>query len=415
MTKHKWTEQEIENQLKKMPVVKNRLNPEDIYQHVGLRKRAVKPFPWMPAAAGTAAAALMLILAPGLFDQSTPSDQESSSDMAVPSNESASEESMSDAEMKQDSSEDQHAETNITSEPEDTAEESVQPESDTSDSEGDNQELETVTMNHTSEPALLFEKDLGKNRYFEAGLVTEDAYVIPFTIVVPEGDENESIAALYQQWADKIDESSLGFMDYHPLSDSLNEEGSMLTGLINNLDEKTQGASAAILIDVLRETFGSDYEQFRIINEKNETAEVGEFGRVESYELDNDQKGFYLYEIENGSYYYAKSYENFDSVEDALSAIEEQVPNDRYTSPVPEEIDVNYQASGTTITVSFEGEPNQLPEEERRQLIESILLTAESFALQSVQFEGLEEDFLDGYDFNQPVNVPLGGNIAYLE
>ncbi|MDZ5712042.1 hypothetical protein [Jeotgalibacillus haloalkalitolerans] len=420
MTKQKWTDQEIEKQLKNMPVIKNRLQPEDIYQHVKLRQRKVKPFPWMPAAAGTAAAALMIILGPGLFNQDTPSEEQSASDTALPFTEESTEDSSVEdlpvEESAEESTESQNTEVfePAERESEETAETSeAAAEEEQEPANEEEAELQTVTIDDGE--GILFREDLGGNQYFEAGLVTNDAYVIPFTIVVPGSDENQSALALYEQWADKIDEASFGFVDYHPVSQSMVEEDNMLTGMINSLEEKTDGASPTILIDVLTETFGSDYSQFRIINENNETAEVGEFGQVESFPLNKDNKGFYLYENEDGSYYYAKSYDQYNSVGEALTAIEEQVPNDQYESPVPENVDVNYELSDTEMTISFEGELSELTREERKQLIESILLTAESFSINAVRFEGLEDGFLEGYNFNEPVSVPIGGNIAYLQ
>ncbi|AJD91336.1 hypothetical protein JMA_20190 [Jeotgalibacillus malaysiensis] len=414
MTKRKWTEQEIENELKKLPVISNRVNPDDIYQHVKLRNRKHKPFHWMPVAAGTAAAALMLVLGPGLFNQDSSNDQQMSSDSALPVEELAEEESSE--ETVQETQEDRNEEVFESSEAADTAEESSEStEAAIEEPSETEEELDTVILDEEGEKGVLFEEDLGNNRYFEAGLVTSDAYVIPFTIVVPQGDETQSAASLYKEWADQIDEASFGFIDYHPVSRSLTEEEQTVSGMIEMLDEKTQGASATILIDVLKETFGSFYDQFRIVDENNETVEISEFGEVESYDLKNDNKGFYIYENEDGSYFYVKSYNQFSSVQEALMAIEEQVPNDQYESPVPGNVDMNYEVDNTDLTVSFEGDMASVSEVERRKLIESVLLTAESFAFNTVQFTGLENEYLPGYDFTEPVKVPIGGNAAFIE
>ncbi len=412
MTKRKWTEQEIENELKKLPVISNRVNPDDIYQHVKMRNRKHRPFHWMPVAAGTAAAALMLILGPGLFNQDSSDDQQMSSDSALPVEESAEEAS---EETVQEPQEERNEEVFESSEAEDTAEDTSESSEAVEEEPSAYEELDTVTLDEESEKGVLFEEDLGNNRYFEAGLVTNDAYVIPFTIVVPQGDETQSAASLYEQWADQIDEASFGFLDYHPVSRSLGEEEQTVTGMIEGLDEKTQGASATILIDVLRETFGSFYDQFRIVDENNEPVEINEFGEVESYDLKNDNKGFYIYENEDGSYFYVKSYNQFNSVQEALMAIEEQVPNDQYASPVPGNVDMNYEVENTDLTVSFEGDMDSVSEVERRQMIESVLLTAESFEFNTVRFNGLENEYLPGYNFNEPISVPIGGNTAFLE
>ncbi|WP_404403574.1 GerMN domain-containing protein [Jeotgalibacillus malaysiensis] len=412
MTKRKWTEEEIENELKKFPEINSRIDPEEVYQHVKLRNRKIKPFHWMPVAAGTAAVALMAILAPGLFNEDASSDQQAS-DTALPVAEEESAEVETSEEASQDSSEEQNVEMYESSDADEVAENSE--ESSEEPAAEEEEELETVTIEEESEKGILFEEDLGNNMYFEAGLVTRDAFVIPFTFVVPQSEADQTPLSLYQEWADKIDEASFGFMDYHPISQNLSVEEGNVSGLIDNLDEKTQGASAALLIDVLKETFGSFYDQFSIIDENNEPAEIGEFGRVESYDLNHDNKGFYIYENEDGSYFYAKSYDQFSSVQEALNAIEEQVPNDQYASPVPENVDINYEVNGSDMTVSFEGDFTETTEIERRQLIESILLTAESFAISSVRFNGLEDEFLAGYSFDEPVNVPIGGNTAFLQ
>ncbi|MBM7577466.1 hypothetical protein [Jeotgalibacillus terrae] len=412
MTIQKPTEKEIEHQLKQLPVIKNRLSAEDVYQHIHLRNRPKKNFPWMPAVAGTAAAALMLILGPGLFNQDTPSSEESSSDMAMTVNDESAKSNVQESE-REESSDTRIEESNSVTPEEETAETTVEEEGEAAAAA--DEELETVEIESTQESGLLFEEDLGGSQYFEAALVTEDAYVIPYTFVVPESEESLSAASLYLKWAEVIDEQQMGFMDYHPVSSNLTEEGEIITGMINELENKTQGSSAALLIDVLKETFGSDYDQFRIVDENNEAAEVGAFGIVESYPLNHDQKGFYVYENNNGTYYYAKSNENFTTLQEALTAIEDEVPNDRYTSPVPENIDVNYEVIGNEVIVTFEGNINELTAEEKIKMVESILLTAESFSMSSVQFDGIEPGFIEGYDFSAPVPVPVGGNIAYLQ
>ncbi|KIL48965.1 hypothetical protein KP77_21760 [Jeotgalibacillus alimentarius] len=411
MTKQKPTEKEIEYHLKQLPVIKNRLSADDMYQHIHLRNKRKKNFPWMPAVAGTAAAALMIILGPGLFNQDNPSTEQSSSDMAVTVNDESAESNVQETE-REESLDSQPQESNPAPQ-EDTAETAAEEEGEAA--AASDKELETVEIESTQESGLLFEENLGDRQYFEAALVTEDAYIIPYTFVVPDSEEKLSAASLYLKWAESINEQQMGFMDYHPVSNNLKEEGETITGMINELENKTQGASAALLINVLKETFGSDYNQFRIVDENNETAEVGAFGIVESYLLNNDQKGFYVYENNNGTYYYAKSNENFTTLQEALTAIEDEVPNDRYTSPVPENINVNYEVVENELIVTFEGNINELTGEDKIKMVESILLTAESFSMNSVQFEGIENGFIEGYDFSAPVPVPVGGNIAYLQ
>ncbi|TFE00440.1 hypothetical protein [Jeotgalibacillus sp. R-1-5s-1] len=421
MKKSQWNDDKIESLLKKMPVIESRTSAEEIYQHVELRKRKKKTTArWMPVAASLAALLLLVILVPGLMNQNQEEASnmasDSSSDSAEMTAEGGSEEEAVNDEAAGESEESQlQPSEDAAPAAEDEREEDTQEATEESTLEEPQEGFSSVVLGGDTESNLMTDQEALENASFDVGLLSEDGFVIPMTVIVPaESDRNKTNLELYNDWIASLDEEGLGFADYHPLSSNLTENGGNLEGTISEIEERTVGASSDILLDVLNETFGSSYENIRLVNEDGSLQELNQVGEVEQFNLSKDNHVFFIYQQNSEQYFYVPSYESYDSFEQAIGAIN-QIPNDRFQSALPDTLSLEAEADGQNATIRVEGATEDLTALEKRQFVESILLTAKSFSLDTVTFENVEQDFVTGYDFTQPVEVPYGYNKAYIE
>ncbi|WP_227395249.1 hypothetical protein [Jeotgalibacillus aurantiacus] len=420
MKKSQWNDDKIESLLKKMPVIESRTSAEEIYQHVELRKRKKKTTArWMPVAASLAALLLLVILVPGLMnqnqDEASNMASESSADPAEMTSEGGSEEEAVTNEAGGDFEDNQLQRSPDSAPPAEEKEDETQETTEENTLEDAEEGFSSVALGGETESNLMTDEEAEESASFDVGLLSEDGFVIPMTVIVPaESDRSKTNLELYNDWIASLDEEELGFSDYHPLSSNLTEDGANLEGTINDLEERTVGASSDILLEVLNETFGSSYENIRLVNEDGSLQELNQVGEVEQFSLSKDNHVFFIYQQDNEQYFYVPSYESYESFEQAVGAIN-QVPNDRYQSALPETLSLEAESDGQNATVRVEGSTEELTALEKRQFVESILLTAKSFSLETVTFENLEQDFVTGYDFTQPVEVPYGYNKAYIE
>jgi len=212
MSESKWEDQDIKQLLKNMPKIKSRQSAESIYKRIENPSGKKSKKHWVPIAASLAALLLLVILIPSflMMDNTMEmSTSEDSSDMRT--------QSESNAELtsgSQDSPGQNNEESSSTIADADEAQEEASMEPSTEEYSNDNS-TEDIELDSASiaEEAIIdpgtsvYPSEIGDSAYLSIAFVTEDAYVVPMTFIIPA---NESASGttnidLYNQWAGTID------------------------------------------------------------------------------------------------------------------------------------------------------------------------------------------------------------------
>jgi len=265
----------------------------------------------------------------------------------------------------------------------------------------------------------VYEQGLNSDTVFHFSLI-ENALSVPITIVIPKeqiemdfpGRKPNSLE-LYDRYAFEIDETSLGFQEYHPYKGYFLAEGNILKHYLpTDHGYDTAPGTAGPYISSINEIF-SDFELFMRVQEDGSPIEWDQVGTIdEPLELSGSEKkvNYFAYKAFNNVTYLSPNFnKTFDTLSEALQDMKNP-ENEIYTSVIPK--DVTYTLTGNKgLVVHFDKPLNleALEESEASRLIEAISLTAASFN-QSVHLKNVVQDNWNGIDFSNPLPVPIGPN-----
>jgi hypothetical protein len=400
MKKNKWDEKDIENLLREMPSLRDSRKPEDIYLAVNKSEAAKKPKSWgYPALAGIAAVLILTLITPSLFNSiNQPELENSASDMAV-----------------EESADTGSVEKEIASLPENAEENSDSVGSGSGDAENNDQSL--MMKAEAAELINVYEEDLLQYDVFTYGLATPDAFAVPVSVLV-ERTETGSWLERYKEISQDIPEEVWGFEDYHPLPGDFNiEERSNELEYTLTEEEQTNlsGGGEKLFFDSIDMALqSSKYEKILLRKSDGTLPSFSHMGEVsEINKSTQSNKGYYKYTNANGDAYLVPGEEKHASVNDALSAMK-SAPNDLYESIIADDIQFEVTSENTLLTLSFEGKLILDDTPENLLLIEGILMTAKEFGFEAVMFQNLENTNWNGFDFSNPVTVPVSANKKIL-
>ena len=392
MPNNKWTDESIEDLLKDFPAIKDNRPKEEVYNRLVQKEKVQKkPKKWLPLLVAALAFITIGLLVTSIISQNgidSAQNQESSS--------SESGDSLT------------------------TTEESTVEEADDfpKAEESGGEEAFSIAQVEDTQRTAVYEGAIGDQTLMTLGL-TENAFVVPVSFLIPKDqveldfeNVNPSSLELYQEYAADIDETHLGFDEYHPYVGELEKTTSGIRHLLPG-DHQYDMASASIGIyfNTLSETF-ADVPKIEVVNTDGSPAEFSEIGPVEPLVPEQQSIAYYAFTLDNGKVYLTPGYDMpFTEASEAIRALAES-PNDYYQATIPQ--DVNFQVSETAeyVEVNFEDgfDLSLMDRLEAMRMIESLSLTANAFD-KEVEVKGLQPEKWNGFDFIQPLPVPVAPNL----
>lgn len=265
----------------------------------------------------------------------------------------------------------------------------------------------------------VYENDLNRGTVFHFSLL-ENALSVPITIVIPmERIENDfpsgapNSLELYERYAFGIDETALGFQEYHPYKGYFLAEGKMLKHYLPaDHGYDTAPGTAAPYLSSINEIF-TDFDSLLRVNEDGSPIEWDQVGTLdEPVALTGTEKkvNYFAYNAFNKETYLTPNFnKTFTTITEALIGMKNP-ENDIYTSVIPNDVTYTVQED-KGIVVNFKEPLNleSLDAGEASRLIEAFSLTAASFD-QSIQLENVVQENWNGIDITSPLPVPIGPN-----
>ncbi|KXH82047.1 hypothetical protein [Sporosarcina sp. HYO08] len=409
MNEKKWDEDKIETLLKDMPNIEDHRPKSEILARLKADERFTAPRrqnrlkKWIPAMVAAAALLLIGILVPSMLNDSE----------RLASRDSTSQDYAETAALEAESNDAQLYSSQATDDGYlKGTEESVAVET-------ENKLVAFAERSRTLKNAV-YPQDLEGMTVFHLGLLGDQALSIPVTILIPKsqiekdfGNVNPTSYELYEKYAAEIDETGLGFGEYHPYKGQLLAEGD---ALIHKLPQGHGYDSSSAAIETythsLQDTFYG-FQEVRFQNEDGTPAEFDQVGEPGALPLTNGRNAtsYYVYEQANGEQFLSPNFgQTYANLPEALEQIKEQ-PNDLFLSVIPEHIEFNVIPKADVTVVKFKQLVDLETMEQKRamQMIEGLLLTGASFGEQ-LQFENIMQEEWNGFDFRKPLPVPVGSN-----
>lgn len=270
----------------------------------------------------------------------------------------------------------------------------------------------------------VYPEQLENNTAFSIGLAGNDAESVPVTIVIPNekliedfGTDSPTQVEMYNKYAVLLDEQAAGFSEYHPVKGTIVEQGdTVIHTLPQNHGYDTASGTMATYTGMFVDTFGKSYEKVAMLNKDGSAVTFSEVGEPSEPIVLKEQKrySYFIDEQENGIYLSPNFRQQFETVTEALNymKIEE---NDVYQTAVLPNVDYNVSDDDVVTIIFTEPLDLQLVDPQRAMyMIEAMLLTATGFDKQ-VRFENIVQTEWQGFNFTQPLPMPIGANELPLD
>lgn len=416
MSNNKWSEQKIDELLSQVPKIQDTRSKDEVFNRLqqDARLSNLKPKKrkvWVPTAVGAAAILTLTILgATYLNSPQQAFDQMSKADEAPRSEEKME---AADASISETNESDSEGVANFKTSA--TEEESA---------------TETETMIAEVKQAdlrmALYENDLQDQTAFRIGLSGDQANSVPVTIVISNqtikedfSDKTPTQLEMYQTYAPQIDETAIGFSEYHPYKGEFTTDGDSLIHILPpNHDYDWAPGTSTVYFTSLRDTF-DEYTEIRFQNEDGSTVEfdqAGEPSKPMALSKGKNQQNYYLFTQADGKEFLTPNFgQSYETITEALEAMKEK-PNDIYDTLIPRGINYEVKQEKDFVRIVF-AEPLDLEAMDPKiamHLIEGLLLTGASFE-QNILLDNVVQSQWQGFDFTKPLPKPIGPNKMNLQ
>lgn len=407
MSEKKAEDRELDELLKKMPKFTDKRSKEEIYQQLKSKIETQEKFEqrkriqvsmnkWLPFIISVASVLLLTVLVSSYINN----NESSTADTVEES--TTADDQMRTLEVPEESSMDAKEEESVGMT---TMSEKLAP----------NVELAPFDRTFTS----VYEQDLGDGTVFHFSLL-ENALTVPITIVIPQEkieadfpNMEPSSLELYNQYALEIDETSLGFQEYHPYKGYFIAEGKILKHYLPADHGYDSAPGTAVpYISSINEVF-TDFDSFLRVNEDGSPIEWDQVGTIEEplvLTVTEQKVNYFAYRAFNQVTYLTPNFnKTFNTLLEALQGMKNP-ENEIYTSVIPN--DVTYSVKEDKGLVVHFDEPldlESLNASEASRLIEAFSLTAASFN-QTIRLENIVQEKWNEVDFSSPLPVPVGPN-----
>jgi len=403
LTHKDWNDDKIENLLGDVPTVSDNrpmseilaLLKQDERLNMPHRKKTKK---WVPAIVAVAALLLIGILVPSMLGENEVAMKDQGSENKMMKSEEA-DSSASGARLENESVSDEKMDMGT-------------------------MERSSITMASETEEThhfAVYPKDVIDSTLFHLGLAGDQGLSVPITFVIPNSQIEEDIGfldptsyELYKNYSDRLDESALGFQEYHPYKGKIAaEDYAIIHQLPQGHGYDKASASLEVYLASLQDTFYG-YQEVRFENEDGTATMFAEVGQPSTPLILNSGRNhfnYYMFEQQDGRQFLTSNFsERQPSLSEALQQMKVK-PNDIFQPVIPSTLNFEVKTNNKLTTIKF-AQPLDLDAMEPGkaiQMVEGMLLTAADFDEQ-LQFENVVQEEWNGFNFSQPLPVPVGSN-----
>ncbi|WP_409298014.1 hypothetical protein V1498_07765 [Peribacillus sp. SCS-26] len=428
MKRYDFSEQQIEETLRKLPAVKDERSKAEILQNIELRsnRRRKREKRWVPAAAGAAAVLLFSILASSYLH----TEQKSEDSAAIHQDQSGSSKSAGSPDSPAaPETADKSAEPARPPVPESKGGISDTPEKKTEEvheTAPETDEGEPVEKEESSSPlhaasaltgTLLSTEASREKAFITIGVPDKNVnYVIPLTFEVEEGADRQQLFQLLLEKMDSLDEAALGLQDYYPLNLEITpgiQENTVNVDFPADTDFNDLYEPA--LLRALEETFKyQGYSKISFSTGGSPGVELPETGHMTEEDIAPiSKRPFFIYQAEESKpKLLVPGNAEIDTIQDALKEMKAAEPQGSISPSIPAGISIESAVEkDDKLELTFADGTSLKEDEENLRVIEAILLTAKEYGFSGVIFKSSGISKIGTYDLTEEVPVPAAPNL----
>ena len=414
MTKKQWEDNQLKSMLGKLPIIKDKRNPDDIYMQIQNRAEARKRVPWKVIAASAAAVLSLAIITPafiGGLDAGIQNESSSSGDHAI---EHKSEEQVA-VQENEEGSNSNTAEDKAGK----TADKQSAPEEQDKKMAAAGEGIgKTDTTGKTAD--LLFREELEGKSFFTIAAPTSDGqYFVPLTFLVQETTP-EALQEMLIGKMGSLQETKYGLSDFLPLNAELRLQPDMMRVEVELPPEHPYNGREQQLIAVLEETFRySEIDSFTVSVDGSTGIEFGNYLLSQPFIVEHHPKrAIFLFKPDgsSGETVMAPSASSYDSITEAIDAMKRGESFEGIRPSIPEGVGVDsVEANGEALSVHLTGDDLASGSDDNIYAVMAILLAARDFGFETVTFRNESVGQIGEYEMNTPLETPVAPNLIMEE
>jgi len=411
MKNSKWSDEQLEQMLSQMPGIKDKRKPQEIYQNITLKMNKKKRKMWLvPTLASAAVVLLLFVLAPSFinnmnsssFDSAEMAKEDTNITMDSENREAASKDNESFSTLQKEEEPQQNEEAGIFS--------------------FEEQPSNSYTVN-----------SVGENEVLLTYGVYLGGVMFPSVVSVIVESNGENVVEQWQKTVPRVNEairqnkewgideiSNSYFEDFSEVVTKDNSKA-VRVDVDNSVNTESFATAEAAEFSHTISSFRyllEDYQHVELFQNNQQGISIGQSGIIENYiDVEKDTKKAYLYYVNNHSdrKILALTFENFNTIEQALEAMKVEAKQGDYTlhPPIISEIK-QIKADGTNLEIHFSDDSVLENTDNYILMLDAIMLTAKEFNFEKVTFYG-NIDQIGNVRIGESVPVPLAPNPIQLQ
>ncbi|RFU65576.1 GerMN domain-containing protein [Peribacillus glennii] len=416
MKRSRWNDGDIEELLRNLPDIKDKRNPGDIYQRIGLREGKERRRNWVPFLAAVSALFLLAVLASTYIT--------GQKEMATKGENMEQKAADNDSQSEKAASVDEQDPSGSTASPEGEEKGMTDTQKETSElnnlqvNKGHSQEESKAEVNGKKSVILsaysVVASDVKSPSVITVGVPDKQAnYVVPVTYIAEEEIPGGSVGRL-QKAMSVLDEESLGLTEYFPLDVKMTAGSD---GRAINID--IPKGSELLLEDmlffsVLQETFKyHGVEKLTFSANGKPGVEFSHMGPLKELTINQtDNKAYLIYRLDDSSpKLLVPSNTSYQSIDQALEAMKNGTEDPTILPSIPAGFAwESVEKEGSNVVIELSGATELKDNEEYLRALEAILFTAKNFGYGHVEFENAKVGTIGPYNLKKPLPVLVAPN-----
>ncbi|MFO1441748.1 hypothetical protein KDN24_00565 [Bacillus sp. Bva_UNVM-123] len=409
MKKHKWSDEQLEDLLSRMPKINDNRSKEEIFQNMTIKLNRRKQRVWlMPTAATAAALLLFFILAPNLFNWQLSEEKSMGDAVSRSVSEQMKEEKADNSEVAIESTEKEKSAESF----------------DISNFDENEDKINYKSISTEDFSTAIYEEDLNGMEVLTYEIPDKNAEaIVPVSILV-EKQENKSKFELFEENMENLREEEWGLSEYYPLKAqlSLDKDSRILTvdvPAVNDYDVSLTNENffKKILTNTMIEY---NIDKISLMTDGKPGIDFGHNGFHTEFVVDEKpgNHAFYFYypNETNKKPFIIPFGEKISSITEALKEMKYNREVANLYASIPSEL--NFEAvenpEKQLLTLTFSEDSNLNNDESTVHTIEAILLTAKEFNYRAVKLENVHIEMIGRFNLNEEIKVPIAANKQQL-
>ncbi len=389
-------EKELEELLKSLPRIKDRRNPQEIYQNISLKMEKRKGRSWMiPSLAGAAALLLFIFLVPQIMDWDNFA-------LNFTGKDNYEKEEYIESGSKQMETVSQSGKESLNS--------------------IKNGQKQEIRIDEQEIYSAVYDTGDSQYDYFVYPIPDRNGQILVPITVVARTEKNKAAFEQYTELMPLLKEEEWGLSDYYPLNGKLTlseDQKTLHVDLPRNHIYGEGSSSEHNFMRVINDTAASrGIETITFSTEGNPGVNFSHTGYVEKMPVYiQGARGYYFYTPPGAGkkLYLVPSNQSYATIQEALGKMKENIPVDNLEASIPKNFVIAevIEASDLLI-IRLDDTATVTNETETIYTIEAILLTAKEFNFKRVKIENSNLASVGKFRFSEEWTVPLAPNRMIL-